>query len=69
MFKKKLNTLLRYQETFRFFTDQDSPYIEGEIFYNKGLSNTLELIAEKGGKAFYEVDIADKIAEFMKQEG
>jgi gamma-glutamyltranspeptidase len=51
-----VNIIHRYEETSR-------------VFYNKGLSNTFELSAGNSSKAFYEGDIADKIAKFMKPGG
>lgn len=66
---EKLNILRRYDETSKIFLkDQVSPYLEGDIFYNRDLANTLEEIAEKGSKAFYQGDIADKIVNYMEKE-
>lgn len=39
----------------------------GEIFYNKDLANTLELISKQGRDAFYSGDIAKRIDAFMKK--
>ncbi|MGC8149099.1 MULTISPECIES: gamma-glutamyltransferase [Staphylococcus] len=61
--------LHRCEETSRVFKGRVSPYLEGDIFYNKDLSNTFKSSVENSSKAFYEGDIADKIAEFMKQDG
>ncbi|WP_210619565.1 gamma-glutamyltransferase [Mammaliicoccus lentus] len=67
---EKLNILRRYDETSKIFLkDQISPYLEGDIFYNRDLANTLEEIAEKGSKGFYQGDIADKIVNYMEREG
>jgi len=44
-------------------------YEPGDVFKNPVLANTLELIAKKGADVFYKGEIADKIAEFMAQNG
>ncbi len=41
----------------------------GEYFSSPGHARTLELIAETNGRAFYEGEIADKIAAFAKAHG
>lgn len=43
--------------------------VEGEIFRNPGLANTYRLIAEGGGRAFYEGEIADHIEAYFKRIG
>ena len=42
---------------------------KGQIFKNPELANTLSLIAEQGRSAFYQGEIADKIARFMAANG
>jgi gamma-glutamyltranspeptidase/glutathione hydrolase len=42
---------------------------EGEIFRNPMLAHTYRLIAEGGGRAFYEGEIADKIEAYFKRIG
>lgn len=42
---------------------------KGEIFRNPKLANTLDLIARKGRKAFYQGPIARRIADFMQEIG
>jgi gamma-glutamyltranspeptidase/glutathione hydrolase len=42
---------------------------EGEIFRNPELARTYQLIAEGGGRAFYEGEIADKIEAYFKRIG
>jgi gamma-glutamyltranspeptidase/glutathione hydrolase len=42
---------------------------EGDIFRNPALAQTLQLIGEKGGDAFYKGEIADKIDSFMQANG
>jgi gamma-glutamyltranspeptidase/glutathione hydrolase len=42
---------------------------EGEIFRNPELGNTYRIIAEQGGRAFYEGEIADRIDAYFKRIG
>ncbi len=42
---------------------------EGEIFRNPGLGRTYRLIAEGGGRAFYEGEIAETIERYFKRIG
>jgi gamma-glutamyltranspeptidase/glutathione hydrolase len=42
---------------------------EGEVFRNPGLAQTYRLIAEGGGRAFYEGEIADRIEAYFKRIG
>src|SRR5699024_5414233 len=67
----KLNILRRYDEITKIFLkDQLYHDLEGDIYYNRDLASTREEIAEKGSKAFYQGDIADKIVNHMeKQQG
>lgn len=42
---------------------------EGEVFKNQQLAQTYRLIAEGGGRAFYEGEIADRIEAYFKRIG
>ena len=42
---------------------------KGEIFKNPYLANTLEQIAEKGRDVFYKGEIAEKIADYVQEQG
>jgi gamma-glutamyltranspeptidase/glutathione hydrolase len=42
---------------------------KGEIFKNPALAKTLRLIGEKGRDVFYKGEIADRIDEFMRENG
>ncbi|MDA3953229.1 MAG: gamma-glutamyltransferase [Bacteroidales bacterium] len=42
---------------------------KGEIFKNPNLANTLEKIAKGGRDVFYKGEIAEKVAEYMKEQG
>ncbi|MGA1237250.1 MAG: gamma-glutamyltransferase [Limisphaerales bacterium] len=41
----------------------------GEVFRNPGLAQTLKRIARKGRKGFYEGEVAERIAAYMKEQG
>ncbi|WP_421807235.1 gamma-glutamyltransferase [Flagellimonas sp.] len=45
------------------------PPVKGEVFVNKDLANTYELIAKKGRDAFYKGSIAKTIDSYMKKHG
>jgi len=55
-----------FKETFTI--DGKAPR-KGQIFKNPELANTLSLLAEHGREAFYQGEIADKIADFMDANG
>ncbi|MCC6712736.1 MAG: gamma-glutamyltransferase [Candidatus Dadabacteria bacterium] len=52
-----------------FFKEGGEAYAPGEILVQKDLAETLKLISENGSNAFYEGEIAVKIARFMKERG
>ncbi len=52
-----------------FLKDGVAPFRNGEIMRNPDLAATLETIAAEGREAFYKGTIADKIGEFMKENG
>ncbi|MFM1945599.1 MAG: gamma-glutamyltransferase [Verrucomicrobiota bacterium] len=41
----------------------------GEVFRNPGLAQTLKRVARKGRKGFYEGEVAERIAAYMKEQG
>jgi gamma-glutamyltranspeptidase/glutathione hydrolase len=57
-------------ENFRrvWVTDGKTPR-EGDVFRNPDLANTYRLIAEGGGRAFYEGEIAERIERYFKRIG
>jgi gamma-glutamyltranspeptidase/glutathione hydrolase len=62
--------LSRWPESMKiFFKPGGTPYEPGEILVQKDLAASLRAIAEQGGKAFYEGEIAQKIAANMKANG
>jgi len=42
---------------------------KGEVFKNPYLANTLKMIGDKGRDVFYKGEIAEKIVEYMKEQG
>ncbi|MCL4245898.1 MAG: gamma-glutamyltransferase, partial [Candidatus Dadabacteria bacterium] len=52
-----------------FFKEGGEAYAPGEILVQKDLAETLRLISEHGPEAFYEGEVAVKIARFMKERG
>ncbi len=55
-----------FQEVF--MPDGKAPS-KGEIFKNPYLANTLELIANEGRDVFYKGEIAEKIVEYVREQG
>ena len=51
------------------FTIEGRAPIEGEIWYNHNLANTLELLANEGRDAFYKGIIAEQIDQYMQKNG
>jgi gamma-glutamyltranspeptidase/glutathione hydrolase len=58
------------EEFFKIFSKPDgSEFVEGDVFVQKDLAESLKLIADQGSKAFYEGKIADLITLDMKKHG
>ncbi|KFK29478.1 hypothetical protein AALP_AA7G139300 [Arabis alpina] len=53
----------------RVFTNGDKFLKKGDICYNPKLAETLEVVAEKGMKAFYEEDVAEKLVNDVREAG
>ena len=51
------------------FTIDGRAPVEGEIWYNHNLANTLELLANEGRDAFYKGIIAEQIDQYMQKNG
>ncbi len=70
-------TLAQHADRFRFFPgaaaiflkDGTEPYSEGDLFVQKDLAHTLQLIADQGPEVFYTGEIADKIASEFAEHG
>ncbi len=63
---EKFNKYPNFKETY--YISESTPK-KGEIFKNPYLANTLKLIAKKGRKGFYEGKVAQKISEFVIEQG
>ncbi|KAF3485118.1 hypothetical protein F2Q69_00057624 [Brassica cretica] len=51
------------------FTKEGELLKKGDICYNTKLADTLESVAEKGMKAFYEEDVAEKLVNDVREAG
>ncbi|CAF2029668.1 BnaC07g41800D [Brassica napus] len=51
------------------FTKEGELLKKGDICYNTKLADTLESLAEKGMKAFYEEDVAEKLVNDVREAG
>ena len=63
---EKFNKYPNFKETY--YINESTPK-KGEIFKNPYLANTLKLIAKKGREGFYEGKVAQKISEFVIEQG
>ncbi len=61
--------LERFPETRRIFLRDGNLYSEGDLFLQPDLARSLELIARRGAKEFYEGEIAHLIAKDMAANG
>jgi gamma-glutamyltranspeptidase/glutathione hydrolase len=61
--------LAKWDATRAVFFKGDRPLTAGETLANPDLANSLEMIARQGPKAFYEGEIAEKIAAEMAKHG
>jgi len=63
-------SLAKSKEFFRIFSKPDgSDFVEGDIFVQKDLAESLKLIANHGSEAFYEGKIAELITRDMEKYG
>jgi gamma-glutamyltranspeptidase/glutathione hydrolase len=53
----------------KIFTQEGQPYSAGQIFKQPELAKTLEIIAAKGSKGFYQGEIAEKLALANQENG
>ncbi|TNG95659.1 gamma-glutamyltransferase [Pasteurellaceae bacterium USgator11] len=61
--------LAKWQDSKRIFFKNDEPFTVGDLLVQKDLAKSLQLIAQQGGKAFYEGEIAQKIVAEMEKHG
>lgn len=71
LLKRRQSSLCRDEAACGYFFKQDGvPYEAGELFVQKDLAGTLQLIAEQGPDAFYKGKIAEQIiAEMQRGDG
>ena len=60
---------LKYPSSKKIFTKDGQPFVEGDLFVQKDLANTLKLIAENGRDGFYKGEVADKIIHQIQSLG
>lgn len=63
------DNLAKWQDSKAIFFKGDEPLGLGDLLVQKDLAKSLQLIAEQGGKAFYEGEIAQKIVAEMEKHG
>lgn len=68
-FKGYLDYFKKYESTFRIFTKNGLPYLEGEIFKQPDLAFTLKQIQEKGRDGFYKGKVAELIVQQCQKLG
>jgi gamma-glutamyltranspeptidase/glutathione hydrolase len=67
--REVLPRMKRYPASIAQFSRQGVPYETGDLLQQPDLAKTLERIAEKGARGFYEGETADLIAKEMKARG
>jgi gamma-glutamyltranspeptidase/glutathione hydrolase len=61
---------MKYESSKKIFTNNGKKFLEGDLFIQKDLANTLKLIRDKGIDGFYKKEIAEKfVAESQKNRG
>ncbi len=62
--------LLKYKGSKKtYLIDNERSPRQGEIFKQKALASTFEIIAKQGADTFYRGELSNRIAEFLQQEG
>ncbi|KAE9525318.1 gamma-glutamyltransferase [Testudinibacter aquarius] len=61
--------LAKWQDSKKIFFKNDEPFTVGDLLVQKDLAKSLQLIAQQGGKAFYEGEITQKIVAEMEKHG
>ncbi|GMU96560.1 MAG: gamma-glutamyltransferase [Ignavibacterium album] len=60
---------LKYPSSKKIFTNNDRPFIEGDLFVQKDLAHTLKLIAENGRDGFYKGEVAKRLVAQIQSLG
>lgn len=66
-FNSYLETFRKYPSSFEVFSKNGEPFEAGDLFIQKDLAKTLNIIKEKGRDGFYKGEIADLIVKQMKE--
>src|SRR5262249_6572278 len=69
IFTKPGNGIEEVENFKRVWAASGATPLEGEVFANPGLARTYRMIAEGGGRAFYEGEIAGAIEAYFKRIG
>ena len=67
--KEEKSTLGKWSSSKAIFFKNGEPLISGDLLVQKDLAKSLRLIAKQGAKAFYQGEIATKIAKEMQSHG
>lgn len=68
-FEYEIDSFNKYESSKKIFTKDGSAFIEGDIFIQNDLANTLELIKKKGVDGFYSGKTAELIVNQINQQG
>ncbi|GBD90443.1 gamma-glutamyltranspeptidase precursor [bacterium BMS3Abin04] len=68
-FIKNLENFKKYPSSYKIFSKDGKPYLEGEIFKQPDLAWTLEQIKENGTDGFYKGKVADLLIKQIKEFG
>lgn len=69
LFNDYFNDFKKYPSTLKVFSNNGSPFREGDIFRQPDLAETLKLIQEKGIDGFYSGKIAELLVQQVKSMG
>ena len=67
--QNNFDKISKYEATAAIFLNDKLPYETGDVIKNPDLATTLEKIAKEGHTAFYEGEIAQKIADEIQKQG
>ena len=68
-FEYEIDSFNKYESSKKIFTKDGSAFIEGDIFIQNDLANTLELIKKNGVDGFYSGKTAELIVNQISQQG
>ena len=68
-FKETLPIFSKYPSSLKVFSKEGEPYVEGDLFVQSELANTLELIKTYGTDGFYKGKVAELLVKQMDELG